>query len=269
MGRQPRTVASAPSRGQPVRRPPKAAFEPLERRVFLSATPAADPDDQFAEALPTAVGRAVQGNTIEFPGDVDLYRFTADADDQIAEATSLEPFGFSEGASIDFAHDVDVYSFVVAPGMTFSLHANNGGDDTTLDPYLRLFDAAGRELAASETSTPVAGHTSRFPVIRYTFDAGGTYYVAVSGSPNAGYDPVGGGGDRSGSEGPYVLSRARVAPDPDPDPDGDLTIEAEDATVVGGTVSDEVGGYSGSGFVDYLHAAGDYVEFTLTASNSP
>jgi hypothetical protein len=42
------------------------------------------------------------------------------------------------------------------------------------------------------------------------------------------------------------------------------TYEAENAVLSGAVVSTAVAGYTGTGFVDYLHASNDYIEWTVT-----
>jgi hypothetical protein len=52
-------------------------------------------------------------------------------------------------------------------------------------------------------------------------------------------------------------------------PSGTGTIyEGERATLVGARVSSDVAGYTGTGFVDYVHATGDYAEWTVTAAST-
>jgi len=45
----------------------------------------------------------------------------------------------------------------------------------------------------------------------------------------------------------------------------EVTLEAEDATIVGASVGRSNPGYTGTGYVDYAHATGDYVEWTYNA----
>src|SRR6187200_1205449 len=42
------------------------------------------------------------------------------------------------------------------------------------------------------------------------------------------------------------------------------TYQAENATVYGAVKASNQSGYSGSGFVDYQHASGDYVDWTVS-----
>jgi pectate lyase len=47
---------------------------------------------------------------------------------------------------------------------------------------------------------------------------------------------------------------------------GEATYEAEDAVYVGPIFSNYHGGYTGTGYVDYQNSSGDYVEWTVNAS---
>ncbi|MCW2864447.1 MAG: Carbohydrate binding family 6 [Actinoallomurus sp.] len=83
----------------------------------------------------------------------------------------------------------------------------------------------------------------------YVRDAGGSgnAMVATTGSRH-GSMPAG-----------YVFSYARTIPTPTPD----QTYEAEDATLSGPVVGTDHPGYTGHGFADYQHDAGDYVQWNI------
>jgi hypothetical protein len=81
---------------------------------------------------------------------------------------------------------------------------------------LRLFNAAGTELAKSDDD-PAPGEEPSFEsYLEYAFTSSGRYFVAVSGYPNSSYDPVAGTSDRSGSTGEYSLIISDVTPDTTP-----------------------------------------------------
>ncbi|WP_030898419.1 carbohydrate-binding protein [Streptomyces sp. NRRL F-5126] len=65
--------------------------------------------------------------------------------------------------------------------------------------------------------------------------------------------------DHSGLTYRYVFSYARQFTTPG------TTYQAEDATLSGAVVGRDNSGYTGSGFADYQHADGDYVEWTVQA----
>jgi glucose/arabinose dehydrogenase/PKD repeat protein len=49
-------------------------------------------------------------------------------------------------------------------------------------------------------------------------------------------------------------------------PQENVTLQAEDAVVSGAVVTNNQGGYNGTGFVDYVNASGDYIEWTVNAA---
>ncbi|MBC7773524.1 MAG: PPC domain-containing protein, partial [Pyrinomonadaceae bacterium] len=115
-----------------------------------------------------------------------------------------------DGALIQDASDVDIYRFV--PTTTgryqFRTDASSLSDAETraADTFLRIFDAAGTELAFNDDG--YIGTTGSF--IRLTLTAGQTYYIGVSGAsatPRT-YNPLTGAGAVSGSTGAYILSGA-------------------------------------------------------------
>jgi hypothetical protein len=145
---------------------------------------------------------------------------TTDSDDQISEAMHLgapgpsNPLVLNTG-NIDNQFDVDMYSFDVTAGqrLAFDVDRRNG---SALDSYLRLFNAAGTELAKSDDDPAPGEESSLESYLEYAFTSSGRYFVAVSGYPNSSYDPVAGTGDRSGSTGEYSLIISDVTPDTTP-----------------------------------------------------
>src|SRR5688500_15007290 len=100
-----------------------------------------------------------------------------DPDDQISEAI---PFGNGSAAGqLSAGDNVDMYSVAGSAGdrASFGVVATPGNFEPVLFTRLRLFDAAGAELASAGVS------------FEYTLPAAGTYYVGVSEGGN-GYDPV-------------------------------------------------------------------------------
>ncbi len=133
-----------------------------------------------------------------------------DFDGTIPRATDAGALGASlRGAVGDEpagALDVDFYAVDVAAGQRigFDIDAVESGWD--LDAHLRLFDAAGNELAASDDATdPDSGLSNTDPYIVHTFGTAGTYYAAVSGAPNHVYDPFVEVSGASGDLGDYRL----------------------------------------------------------------
>ena len=129
---------------------------------------------------------------------------TDDPDDQISGAAAIGAIHqtFARSGAIDAATDVDMFSFSVAPGQRISFDIDQ---TSTLDSHLRLFNSNGLELFANDNAPGPgeAGSTSSY--LEYTFINGGTFYVGISGSGNAAYDPLSGTGDVGASTGSYTL----------------------------------------------------------------
>jgi pimeloyl-ACP methyl ester carboxylesterase len=129
-----------------------------------------------------------------------------DADDQLSEARPLGAMSVDRAfsAAIDNSSDVDMFSFAVTAGqrIAFDIDRPSG----TLDSYLRLFDAAGTELASNDNAPAT---NELLPTadswLEYTFATGGTYYVGVSSSANFAYSATAGTGDKAGTTGAYYL----------------------------------------------------------------
>jgi len=98
--------------------------------------------------------------------------------------------------------DVDLYGITVPRGglITAETFAARLPSPSTLDTYLRLFDANGIEIAANDQAS------GRDSFIDFFVNTGGTYYVGVSGFGNRDYVPATGGSGRSQSLGTYDLA---------------------------------------------------------------
>jgi len=129
---------------------------------------------------------------------------TDDPDDQISGAATLGAINqtVTRSGAIDAATDVDIFSFSVTPGQRISFDIDQ---TSTLDSHLRLFNGNGLELSANNNAPGPGEVIGANSYLEYTFTNGGTFYVGVSGSGNAGYDAVSGGGDTSASTGSYTL----------------------------------------------------------------
>jgi len=98
----------------------------------------------------------------------------------------------------DVTLDVDMVEFHLDAGDSVTLETDTSRLATTLDTFLRLFDANGNELAANDDVDPDSPF-SRDSRIDFTASARGTYYVGISSRHNADYKPdVPGSGGASG-----------------------------------------------------------------------
>ena len=100
--------------------------------------------------------------------------------------------------------DIDLFRMDLDAGSSVVLTAESttvaGG--SSLDPFLRLFDASGKEVASNNDF----GGT-RDSRIAFNVPKSGRYYLGVSGSSNTRYNPnVSNSGAIGGSQGPYDLT---------------------------------------------------------------
>jgi subtilisin family serine protease len=99
--------------------------------------------------------------------------------------------------------DVDLFRITLAAGqrLTIDVAARSLAKPSTLDSVLRLFDAAGRQLAANDDA-----RGSRDSALAFTVPQAGVYYVGLSGAGNAAYNPSRAGSGRVGSTGGYQIT---------------------------------------------------------------
>ncbi len=162
---------------------------------------------------------------------------TADVDDQIADAISLGAISsaVTRTDSINVAQDVDIYRVDVTAGqrLAFDIDRPSG----SLNSYLRLFDATGRQLAVNDNGRAPGEASSNDSYLEFTFATSGAFFVGISGSGNNSYNPVTGLGDRNGSRGAYSLITSRVIP---PDTDDQIS-EAVNLGTLGATSVSRMG----------------------------
>jgi membrane-associated phospholipid phosphatase len=82
------------------------------------------------------------------------------------------------------------------------------------DTVLRLFDAAGNQLAVSDNDPAPGEEPGLSPYVDFTAPAAGRYYLAVSGRGNEAYDPRVPGTAAVGQAGDYDYTVAVATPDP-------------------------------------------------------
>ncbi|WP_366524901.1 pre-peptidase C-terminal domain-containing protein [Acaryochloris sp. IP29b_bin.137] len=93
----------------------------------------------------------------------------------------------------DNTEDVDLYSFELVAGETVDINAESvpfelNGISQVTAPTLRLFNAAGEELAIS--ASVLADGVVTDPSLNFTATEDGTYFVGVSQYLNDNYDPL-------------------------------------------------------------------------------
>lgn len=101
--------------------------------------------------------------------------------------------------------DVDLYRIRLTAGqqVTIDVDAGSLATSSMLDSVLRLFDAAGRQLASNGDAAGSADS-----LLDFTAPTTGTYYVGVSGAGNEAYAARRAGSGRAGSTGSYELTFA-------------------------------------------------------------
>ncbi len=143
------------------------------------------------------------GNTSDFILQVSLIASAAASiDDTIADAVAIDTQS-STMQSISTATDVDMYSFEVEAGQMISFDIDRRSSD--FDSWIRIFDGNGIELDFNDDGAAPGEGSSRDSYLEYLFDAGGTYYVGVSGWGNDAYNALDGSGDVGGISGDYTL----------------------------------------------------------------
>jgi len=97
------------------------------------------------------------------------------------------------------ARDVDIFTLQVATSANIIADIDASEIGTGLDPILRLFNAAGTQIAVNDDSDGLDSF------IEVTNVVAGTYYVGVSGYSNFSYDPNVPNSGSPGSTGDYDL----------------------------------------------------------------
>jgi hypothetical protein len=231
-----------------------ATAEPLEQRRLLAADLsggmfnkfATSPTNGYTPGIVTAAGDGANGASS-----------AGDSDDRLNNAKS-KSLNFSQDAEISSALDVDLYKFKADAGdrVTFDL---DRPALSTLDSVLRLFNAAGQEIAISDDDASPTEPDSLESYIDFTFVVDGTYYIGVSGAFNDGYNAVTGAGDVAGSQGKYKL----IAQDYQ-DPDSNDALNEPEETL--GRTDSDVGTISAPTDVDIYRinvSAGDTIAFDV------
>jgi subtilisin family serine protease/subtilisin-like proprotein convertase family protein len=160
-------------------------------------------------------GNLLNGNAVS--GQAEVYTFELvtvgvdlEPNDSLVTATPVtfdtagkaQFNGLNVGDGLFATRDVDLFRVQMPRGglITAAVSAQNRPVPSTLDSYLRLFDANGVELASNDQFN---GSDS---FVDFFVTTGGTYYVGVSGFPNSTYDPTIAGSGISSSRGLYDLT---------------------------------------------------------------
>lgn len=159
-----------------------------------------------------AAVRAIRGDVPPPPPPpaVPVVRPARDVGDTIAKAYAVAR---QESGTVRLAarvgdgnqglRDVDLYRIKLAAGqsVTIDVDARSLAATSTLDSVLRLFNAAGRQLASNGDAAGSADS-----LLAFTAPTAGTYYVGVSGAGNEAYTVKRAGSGRAGSTGAYEIT---------------------------------------------------------------
>jgi subtilisin family serine protease len=130
-----------------------------------------------------------------------------DAGDTFARATNVTTTagtirfgGITIGDGSNGSRDVDLYRVTLRKGqrLTVDVDARSLATPSSLDSFVRVFNAAGKELARNDDA-----NGSFDSYLSFNATAAGTYFVGFSGYGNSVYNPSRGGLTRSGSTGGY------------------------------------------------------------------
>nr|HRJ49273.1 pre-peptidase C-terminal domain-containing protein [Phycisphaerales bacterium] len=141
-------------------------------------------------------------NVVAISGTYEVNDTLATATPVVFSASGTATFtGVTLGDGIFAGLDVDIFRLELARGgqVTAEVIAKRLPTGSSLDSYLRLFNANGQELANNDQ---FYGQDS---FIDYYVSTGGVYYVAVSGFGNSSYNATVGGSGTPQSTGLYSL----------------------------------------------------------------
>ncbi|EAQ79300.1 Calx-beta domain-containing protein [Blastopirellula marina] len=133
--------------------------------------------------------------------------------------------------------DVDLYAVTLAAGQTIRIDVDavkldgDGSSLSSLNSYVRMFDASGTQLSSNNNGTSSNDYSSSADsYLEFTAFSGGTYYIGVSSYYNRNYDPTTAGSGQTSTNaaaiGDYKLQLLAETP-PEPDSAGEELSTAE------------------------------------------
>jgi subtilisin family serine protease len=140
------------------------------------------------------------------------------------------------------AADVDLYAVSLAAGDLLELAVRASWLNSPLDSYLRLFDAAGEQVAANDDF-----QGSLDSGLAFITPESGTYYVGVSGYGNRQYSVVSEAGQAAGSTGDYQLDLHRTPAPINVSPDSNDSLATAEPLAIGPGGATRVVGIIGDG----------------------
>jgi hypothetical protein len=200
---------------------------------------------QVAAAGPYFVSIASQGGSGAGAYEVQLAvappppSGTPDTENAAAGVT-LSAAGTASASGVVGATDEQLYAVNLDPGSALSLDLAGTGGSPLTGGVVQVFDDSGNQLLASDFATSAGGAT---PPVQFVTDAGGQFFVGVSGSGNDAYDPTQPGVfNTNGTTGAYQLSfQTSALPGTDHQSQADaapLAVAAGASAVVGDFLAD-------------------------------
>jgi serralysin len=131
-------------------------------------------------AAGTAAGGSANGDAAKVDGSGSLFQGPGSGGDTVSGSTGTA--AAMSGATamrgyINSSGDQDWYQLTLVAGQTYTFAENGFGVGALRDPYLRLFNASGTQVAggdATDDTGPLLGS-----LLSYTPTASGTYYVSA------------------------------------------------------------------------------------------
>ncbi len=134
------------------------------------------------------------GTSVTTPRIDVLASVGGDNNDQISEATEIFLGSTNTSNALGESYDVDMFEFSVLGGVQRVVIEVTERNNSNVDPFLRLFDENGTELANDSNNGSSAE-------IDFVLPGSGTYFVGVSAENNEAYNPFTGFGDSEGDAG--------------------------------------------------------------------
>ncbi|MBE9064303.1 DVUA0089 family protein [cf. Phormidesmis sp. LEGE 11477] len=154
--------------------------------------PPENPENEFNDTIETAIDTGLGADNPTFSTEATLEVTDILLNPGVPEDEEL----FYENL-LDSTEDVDMYAFDLEAGQTITIDVDGGGtgdagvEGSTLDSILRVFDAAGNEVAISENdgAPDEVFQANGDAYLQFTATEAGTYYAGVSVLGNTFYDP--------------------------------------------------------------------------------
>lgn len=117
----------------------------------------------------------VRGFSEDATGRYVVYTVAGEIGASFDNADYLTPNGEGRGSIIGTPDDADWFMIEMIEGRPYRFRVEGAGDNPLADPYLRLYDSQGVEVAADDDGGPGLN-----PYLYFASPTGGTYFAAVS-----------------------------------------------------------------------------------------